>query len=149
MPGHVCFKHLRHEPLQWEESMSDHSPILSGLRGRCPACGAGKLYSGYMQLAECCTDCSHPIANGDEEDIPITSLLIVIGAIGMAGVIISIVRFDWPTWLVVAVWPPLTVIASLVALPPLRGLITALQHRQLQVSAPAQTAREYESTPPA
>ena len=38
---------------------------LRGVRGRCPACGRGRLFAGYLKQAPACTDCG--AATGSEK----------------------------------------------------------------------------------
>ncbi|MEZ5946432.1 MAG: DUF983 domain-containing protein [Hyphomonas sp.] len=50
--------------------MTQPSPILSGLRLRCGACGQGKLFKGYLKLNSECPVCGRPMDNEDTADGP-------------------------------------------------------------------------------
>ena len=39
------------------EMSSTALPISRGLRGRCPACGQGKLFKGFLGLRAACDKC--------------------------------------------------------------------------------------------
>lgn len=105
------------------------SPVLAAMFGRCPSCGEGKLYRGYLKLVESCDVCNARISDADAEDAPVTFILVLVGSIGMAGIIVSIVKYDLPAWLVLAIWMPVIVAMSLLVMSPFKGALTALQHK--------------------
>ncbi|WP_162854553.1 DUF983 domain-containing protein [Sphingobium estronivorans] len=109
--------------------MQEVSPILAGLAGRCPACGKGKLYHGYLHLVETCDNCSARLSHADAEDAPVTFMLILVGGVGMLGIVISIVGYNLPAWLVLAIWAPLILILSVAVLPPCKGVLVGLQYK--------------------
>lgn len=109
--------------------MKAHSPLVAGMTGRCPVCGKGKLYNGYLKLVDSCSSCSASLSNADAEDAPVTFLLVLVGGIGMLGIIVTIVKYDLPPWLVLAIWIPIIIALSIVILPLAKGMLTALQHR--------------------
>lgn len=109
--------------------MKHPSPVLAAMFGRCPSCGEGRLYRGYLNLVETCDVCRARISDAHAEDAPVTFILVLVGGIGMAGIIVSIVKYDLPAWLVLAIWIPLIVAMSLLIMPPFKGALTALQHK--------------------
>ncbi|PKP83152.1 MAG: hypothetical protein CVT79_03675 [Alphaproteobacteria bacterium HGW-Alphaproteobacteria-18] len=46
------------------------TPILSGLRQRCGACGEGKLFKGYLKLNDACPHCGRDMTAADTADGP-------------------------------------------------------------------------------
>lgn len=50
--------------------MSSTTPILNGLRGRCGACGQGRLFSAYLKLNEACPHCGRDMRAADTADGP-------------------------------------------------------------------------------
>jgi uncharacterized protein (DUF983 family) len=50
--------------------MSSTTPILNGLRGRCGACGQGRLFSAYLKLNETCPHCGRDMRAADTADGP-------------------------------------------------------------------------------
>lgn len=46
------------------------SPILSGIRHRCGACGQGKLYRRYLKLNDACPHCGRDMTVADTADGP-------------------------------------------------------------------------------
>lgn len=109
--------------------MQNVSPVLAGLACRCPACGKGKLYRGYLHLVETCDHCSARLSHADAEDAPVTFMLILVGGVGMLGIVVSIVGYNLPAWLVLAIWAPLILILSVAVLPPCKGVLVGLQYK--------------------
>jgi uncharacterized protein (DUF983 family) len=50
--------------------MANPSPILSGLRLRCGACGTGRVFSAYLKLRDACPDCGRDMRAADTADGP-------------------------------------------------------------------------------
>lgn len=50
--------------------MTQPSPILSGLRQRCGACGQGRLFSAYLKFNEACPHCGRDMRAADTADGP-------------------------------------------------------------------------------
>lgn len=46
------------------------TPILSGLRLRCGACGEGRLFSSYLKLRDECPACGRDMREADTADGP-------------------------------------------------------------------------------
>lgn len=46
------------------------TPILSGIRQRCGACGKGKLFKSYLKLHDSCPACGRDMTEGDTADGP-------------------------------------------------------------------------------
>lgn len=46
------------------------TPILSGIRQRCGACGQGKLFKGYLKLNDACPHCGRDMTAADTADGP-------------------------------------------------------------------------------
>ena len=53
--------------------MDDHSlrvPVMRGLAGRCPRCGKGKLFDGFLTLRPRCEACGLDYSFADSADGP-------------------------------------------------------------------------------
>lgn len=108
---------------------STGATIRLGLRGRCPRCGQGRIFSGYLKIADQCPVCGLGLSGHDVGDGPVVPAMLLIG-----GVVVGLVfylEFGWspPWWVHAVLWPPLVILMVLAILPPLKGLAVALQHR--------------------
>jgi uncharacterized protein (DUF983 family) len=103
------------------------SPWVTGFRGRCPRCGEGRLYSGFLKVAERCPVCDLDLSKEDAGDGAVPFLILLIGGIGVGFGMIFLLGFDWPIWAVLAVTVPLITVLTLVSIPKAKGLLIALQ----------------------
>ncbi len=46
------------------------SPVMAGLRRRCPRCGEGRVFSAYLKLKPSCDVCGQDFSRGDTGDGP-------------------------------------------------------------------------------
>lgn len=103
----------------------------AGLLSRCPRCGRGPLYSGYLRLAERCPACDLDYGFADPADGP---AFFVMSAIGIAVTMLWawwVVAAQPPLWLQAAVVFPALLIGCLGALRPVKAWLVAEQyHRQ-------------------
>ena len=114
--------------------MSDETlPIARGLRGRCPRCGEGKLFQGFLTLRPRCEHCGLDYSFADAGDGPAVFVILIGGAIVVFAALIIEVVYQPPYWLHALLWLPSILIVTLVPLRPIKGLMIALQfHHKAQ-----------------
>ncbi len=114
-----------------EAAPGGRTDFLAAAMGRCPACGKGKLFRSYLKVADACGVCATSFKAADTGDGPVVFVLLIAGFIAGAGLVVSVVAWDWPTWKLLSVWPPIAVALSLVLMPMLKGVMVAsqLKHR--------------------
>ena len=44
-----------------QSSRSNKAAMQRGFFGRCPRCGDGKMFNGYLAVVETCSDCGEPL----------------------------------------------------------------------------------------
>ncbi len=103
--------------------------VRSGLRGRCPRCGVGRLFTSYLKITERCDACGLGFAGHDVGDGPVVPAILIIGGIVVGLAWMVEVAFQPPLWIHALLWGPLTLGLSLGMLPLLKGLSVALQFR--------------------
>ena len=103
--------------------------IRLGLKGRCPRCGTGQIFSSYLKIAEACPACGLGLAGHDVGDGPVVPAMLVIGAMFVGLVLVTELWWAPPAWLHVILWAPLITGLVLWTLPRLKGVAVALQHR--------------------
>jgi uncharacterized protein (DUF983 family) len=103
--------------------------VSAGLRGRCPRCGYGRLFAGFLKLAPSCSNCGLNFAFVDTGDGPAFFVSFLAGIIGVAVALFVDVTYEPPIWVDVAVALPVTVIFCLATLRPIKGLLIALQYK--------------------
>lgn len=104
------------------------SPFAAGLRCRCPRCGRGRLFAGYLETAPACTACGLDYGFIDAGDGPAVFVILIVGAVIVAAALVTEVKYQPPYWLHMVLWLPLTLILPLGLLRPLKATLIALQY---------------------
>ncbi len=92
-----------------------------GLRGRCPACGEGRLFCGYLKIVPACAACSAPLGLLRADDAPPYFTILLVGHIIIPAMLILQRMSDPPTWEMSAIFLPLTLVLALGFLRPIKG----------------------------
>jgi uncharacterized protein (DUF983 family) len=103
-------------------------PIAAGLKGCCPRCGKGKLFSGLLAVAPRCDNCGLDYSFADAGDGPAVFVILIIGFIVVGLALWMEVSFNPPLWLHFILWIPLTLVLSLGALRLAKGVLITLQY---------------------
>lgn len=104
-------------------------PIGAALRGRCPRCGDGRLFKGFIDVAPRCSACDLDFDFADAGDGPAVFIILLVGFAVVGGALVTEVSYQPPIWVHVLLWLPLTLILGLGMLRPLKGLMIGLQYR--------------------
>ncbi|QDZ00509.1 DUF983 domain-containing protein [Nitratireductor mangrovi] len=103
-------------------------PVAAGLKGRCPRCGEGRLFSGYLTLRPGCANCGLDYGFADAGDGPAVFVILIIGFIVVGLALWVEVSFGPPLWLHFIIWIPLAIVGSLVPLRLFKGVLITLQY---------------------
>jgi len=103
-------------------------PISRGLRGRCPRCGAGSLFRGFLTLRPRCESCGLDLSFADAGDGPAVFVILLGGFLVVFAALITEVLYRPPFWLHAVLWLPLILIVTLVPLRLIKGLLIDLQY---------------------
>jgi uncharacterized protein (DUF983 family) len=102
-------------------------PIARGLRGRCPACGEGHLFQGFLAVRPACERCGQDFAFADAGDGPAVFVILIGGAIVVGAALTTEIVFQPPYWLHAMLWLPLVLLVTLAPLRLIKGVLIALQ----------------------
>ena len=100
---------------------------LRGIVCRCPRCGKGKLYAGFLNLRPSCEACGLDYAFIDAGDGPAIFIIMLAGAIVVTAALIVEIKYQPPFWLHAALWLPLILATTLLPLRSMKALLIALQ----------------------
>lgn len=107
---------------------SPRLPIRTGLACRCPRCGKGKLFGGFLTLRPRCEVCGLDFAFADSGDGPAVFVILIAGFIVVGCALVTEVLYQPPFWVHALLWGPLILATTLLPLRPLKGLMIALQY---------------------
>lgn len=105
------------------------NPSVAGLVGRCPRCGKGKLFRGFLTVAPRCEACGLDYGFIDAGDGPAFFVMTFSGFVVVGAAVIVEVLYQPPFWVHAMLWLPLILITTLVPIRPLKGLLIGLQYR--------------------
>lgn len=105
------------------------SALRAGLLCRCPRCGRGRLYSGYLQVAEHCDVCNLELGKQEAGDGPAVFVVLIVGAVIVAMAMWVELVYQPPYWLHVVIWAPVILGACLAALRPAKAILIALHYK--------------------
>jgi uncharacterized protein (DUF983 family) len=114
--------------------MTEHAPVtlpqsvLRGLACRCPRCGEGKLYAGFLTLRPACDACGLDYAFIDSGDGPAIFIIMIAGFIVVGSALAVEIKYQPPFWVHAALWGPLILATTLLPLRAMKSLLIALQY---------------------
>ena len=101
----------------------------AGLLCRCPRCGEGRLFSGFLTVAKRCNICGQDFSNSDSGDGPAVFIVLIVGAITAFFAVWFELTFEPPFWVHLVVTLPLILFLALSLLRPFKATMIALQFR--------------------
>jgi len=100
--------------------------IGRGLRGRCPACGEGKLFSGWLRVVTRCSRCAAPLGLARSDDLPPYITILIVGHI-IVPLMLWLERAQAPDlWVMTAIFVPMALILTLALMRPVKGATVGL-----------------------
>ena len=97
-------------------------PLMGrGMIGRCPACGEGRLYAGYLRVVDQCASCAAPLGAVNADDAPPYFTIFITAHLIIAMVVVAGRHTALPVWAMIAFFLPLTVIIAMLLLRPIKG----------------------------
>ena len=105
------------------------SILTSGLTGRCPRCGKGRMFRGFLALAPRCESCGLDYGFADSGDGPAVFVTLIGGFLVLGLALAVDVAYEPPLWVHFVIFMPLALIVCLGLLRPLKGLLIASQYK--------------------
>ena len=101
--------------------------VLRGLQRRCPQCGKGHLFAGYLKVVDACPECGEELSHHRADDGPAYLTILLVGHI-----LGFVIHFMWvqfrPEPLTMALVLSAGAIAlSLYLLPRMKGMVVGIQ----------------------
>lgn len=99
--------------------------LSRGLKGRCPVCGEGRLFQGYLRLTPECSGCGTPLGRIRADDAPPYFTILLAGHVLVP--IALLVERTWqpPVWVHMLLWLPLFTLVTALLLRPVKGMVVA------------------------
>jgi uncharacterized protein (DUF983 family) len=97
--------------------------LKRGLARRCPNCGEGRLFRGYLKVRETCDACGHDNAQYPADDAPPYFTILIVGHLVVAPLLAFPFIWEAPTHLVLGTTLPLLLLVTLAVLPIVKGAV--------------------------
>lgn len=124
---------MKHE-IEFTPGIPEDRPLMPALgrgwRRRCPSCGGGPMFEGYLKVRRACASCGEELFHHRADDIPAWGVLVIVCKLLGVGLLWVEFTFSPPTWVHWAIWPAITLPLVLWLLPRVKGSVVGLQWAQ-------------------
>jgi uncharacterized protein (DUF983 family) len=107
-------------------------PFVAGLACRCPRCGKGRLFQGFIDVAPACDRCGLSYSFAEPSDGAAVLVMFIAGILVLGFALWLDMTYGPPFWVELLVDFPVAIIVCLGLLRPLKGALIALQYVNLQ-----------------
>jgi len=118
-----------------EDAYPPLSPALTGLTCRCPRCGKGRLFQGFLNTRPRCEACGLDYGFIDSGDGPAVFVILLAGFVVVGAALVVEFKYEPPFWLHAVLWGPLILVTTLLPLRLMKGLMIALQYHHKAAEA--------------
>ena len=101
--------------------------LLRGLRGRCPACGEGRLFRAFTKVVDHCPHCGEALYHHRADDFPAYLTIVIVGHIVVPLTLYVELAYAPSYWVHAMIWLPVILGLALGLLQPIKGTIVAMQ----------------------
>lgn len=105
------------------------SPISAGIRCRCPNCGEGQVFRGFLTFKTKCDACEADLSIADAGDGPAFFVMFAALIFIVPTAMFTELAFRPPWWVHALIWPPVVFGFCLALLRPFKATLFALQWR--------------------
>jgi uncharacterized protein (DUF983 family) len=101
--------------------------IKRGFRGRCPRCGEDRLFRAFLKVDDNCSVCDLDFTPHRADDLPAYLVIVIVGHIVVPTALLIETNYAPPVALQLAIYLPMTLVASLLLLQPVKGAVVGVQ----------------------
>lgn len=98
-----------------------------GARGRCPACGTGRIFDGYLTIRDHCPACGEALHHHRADDGPAYFTILVVSHLAAPLLLLVYTLYRPSTGVLIAAFLGGAVVLSLLLLPLFKGGFVGLQ----------------------
>ena len=99
------------------------SPLQTGLACKCPRCGRGRLFDGYLQVAKSCKSCGLSFSFADSGDGAAWFVMLFGCVVGVGSILGIEAAYSPPFWAHVLIAIPTLIVLPLVLLRPTKAVL--------------------------
>lgn len=102
--------------------------VRRGLACRCPACGEGRAFRGFLKVADACEVCGQRLDHHRADDLPPYITIFIVAHIVGYGMFVTETNAALPLWMSLTLWPALTLVLAGALMQPIKGAVVGLQY---------------------
>ena len=102
---------------------ADLSPVSTGMAGKCPRCGRGRLFDGYLAMAKGCPSCGLSYEFADGGDGAAWFVMLFVSVVGVGSILGVEVAWSPSFWVHALIAIPVVILLPLVLLRPVKGVL--------------------------
>ncbi len=99
------------------------------MQARCPRCGEGALFVGYLRVVPICGYCGQSFANFATDDGPASLIVLPLCFLTAGGSLVLEIMAKPPMWVHILIWPAFIALVVGFSLRPVKAAMIALQYR--------------------
>ena len=99
------------------------SAFKTGVGGKCPRCGRGKLFSGYLSVAKSCASCELSYDFADSGDGAAWFVMLFACVFGVGSILGVEIAYSPSFWTHVLIAIPVLIILPMILLRPAKGFM--------------------------
>lgn len=122
------------------------SPLLGGLRMKCPACQKGPLFNGFLTLRSACPSCDQDFTALDTGEGPAVFIMLIASTLVLVPAFIVEFKYSPPFWVYAVTALPALIGLCLGLLRPFKGVMIALQFYYKASDGMSESVSEEEET---
>jgi uncharacterized protein (DUF983 family) len=127
MIEHLAGASTTSHPASAAEKRDVWQALRRGAQCRCPACGEGDLFEGFLKIAPQCTACGEALHHHRADDLPPYIVITIVGHIIVTLILVMEMFADFSTTAQMILWPLVTLALTLVLMRPVKGAVVGYQ----------------------
>lgn len=104
------------------------SPYATGFACKCPHCGEGPLFSGFLKPVSICESCGTDLGFAANTEGPAVFIILIVGFVIVGAAALVEALFHPAPFIHLILWLPATVILALALMRPFKATMVALQY---------------------
>lgn len=101
--------------------------LKRGMMCKCPACGQGALFKGYLKPKMACDVCGEDLSHQQADDAPPYFTIFAVGHLVVPTLLYVEIEYQPPLWFEMSFWLSVTLVLSLAFLRPIKGAVIGWQ----------------------
>ena len=109
------------------EHRSFFTATRRGLACRCPNCGDGRIFNGFLAVKPTCESCGEDLSHQRADDLPAYLNIFVVGHVVVGAMMVLMTWNFFSMWTTMAITIFVCVAAALLMMRPLKGMVVGIQ----------------------